>query len=509
MSDFRKRLLGLAAVGAAFAGMSYGQITCNTTPVATSNPTLRSESQTELVADYSTQGCSAVAATTATVYVTLSVPVTSNALAGLASGNSEAVITINGGAPVNGTVSGQTVTFTGVAVPAGAFTALIQNIRVNATTGGAPQVTESALISYVNGNVGANTATGTANVGYILPSFGPTTLTPIPGFGTSHPYVTCTGNPVANPLQDPSFTVNINELVTGAFKTQIQENGSYPKNPVAGGPGYASSADQIVVTLNNVPAAATVYVPQAITVNATTITILNSTVVKTPASLAALNNVALTPVNGVVTITYTTTAALNSAPSIFPVPVYVIFAANSAAAQGPITVSAGYAPTGTVSGPAASIPTFAASTPTPLNASVITLCQTSLLFPYVTNQLGFDTGIVIANTSTDNLGAGGQSSAIAQGGTCSLNFYGSAAPTGSVNDPQGNLATGTTHAFLLSTVATGFQGYAIAQCPFLYAHGYAFIETGLGTSSGVAQGYLAEILTPKRAAGPNPEAITF
>ena len=48
-------------------------------------------------------------------------------------------------------------------------------------------------------------------------------------------------------------------------------------------------------------------------------------------------------------------------------------------------------------------------------------CQTILLFPYVTNTSGFDTGIAISNTSTDPIGTPAQS------GTCTLSPFGNGA----------------------------------------------------------------------------------
>jgi len=53
----------------------------------------------------------------------------------------------------------------------------------------------------------------------------------------------------------------------------------------------------------------------------------------------------------------------------------------------------------------------------------VTLCQTVLLFPYITDFYGFDTGLAISNTSLDNLTSG----ASPQTGTCSVNFYGAGA----------------------------------------------------------------------------------
>ena len=51
---------------------------------------------------------------------------------------------------------------------------------------------------------------------------------------------------------------------------------------------------------------------------------------------------------------------------------------------------------------------------------------TTLLFQFVTNSSGFDTGIAIANTSCDPFSAPGRSGPPA--GTCTLNFYGLGAP---------------------------------------------------------------------------------
>jgi hypothetical protein len=187
----------------------------------------------------------------------------------------------------------------------------------------------------------------------------------------------------------------------------------------------------------------------------------------------------------------------------------VSVAGNAAAPQSFITANVAYAPSGTVTGPASVIPTFAASTLAAANGAIITTCQTSLLFPFLTNQLGFDTGIVLANTTTDNIGIGGKAVATPQSGTCTLSFYGAGAPTTNVAvpDPQGSAASGTTHAFLLSSVAPGFQGYGIAVCPFLDAHGFAFIEYNLTQANGVVEGYLAPVLNTRAATA--AETTTF
>jgi hypothetical protein len=151
------------------------------------------------------------------------------------------------------------------------------------------------------------------------------------------------------------------------------------------------------------------------------------------------------------------------------------------------TVNMSYAPTSTVTSAAnANVPRFA-DTSTATNIFTVVPCLTTLLFPFVTNQSGFDTGIAISATATDPFGTTPQS------GTCTLNWYG-AAFTGATPTPTIN--SGTTYALLVSTtlnnVTGGFQGYMIAVCRFQYAHGFAFISD-LGARN-LAMGYLALVI---------------
>jgi hypothetical protein len=158
---------------------------------------------------------------------------------------------------------------------------------------------------------------------------------------------------------------------------------------------------------------------------------------------------------------------------------------------GTATVNMSFAPTPTAAfsaaaGAAASssltVPRFA-DTSTANNAFIISLCQTVLLYPFVTNMNGFDTGLAVANTTTDPFGTR------TQAGTCTFNWYGSSAPTATTS---GNIATGTVYTTLASTAAPGFQGYMIAVCNFQLAHGFAFVSD-IGARN-IAMGYLALIL---------------
>jgi hypothetical protein len=149
------------------------------------------------------------------------------------------------------------------------------------------------------------------------------------------------------------------------------------------------------------------------------------------------------------------------------------------------------------------IPRFVDNTTT-TNLFTVSLCQTILLFPYVTDYPGFDTGIAISNTSADPLASVGLGSASPQSGACTVTFYGgvtgsdgtftnTATNIGSngVYDTitqntfgTGEVGPGQTWAFSVSTADTSFGtdtftgmvGYAIAVCNFQYAHGYSFVS---------------------------------
>jgi hypothetical protein len=177
-------------------------------------------------------------------------------------------------------------------------------------------------------------------------------------------------------------------------------------------------------------------------------------------------------------------------------------AANNTPPTGTATVSLSFAPTSTATtaqGAGASIPRFA-DTSAAKPILTLNLCQTLLLFPFVTNLNGFDTGIAIANTTSDPIGTGAQS------GTCSLTWYNGAGTTPAVTTPS--IATGTVYTTLVSTSASGFQGYMFAQCNFLYAHGFAFISD-VGARN-LAMGYLALVVNNGQTSRGNaPSAETL
>lgn len=133
-----------------------------------------------------------------------------------------------------------------------------------------------------------------------------------------------------------------------------------------------------------------------------------------------------------------------------------------------------------------------ASDPVPPAAPVAV--TTNLLFPFVTNQSGFDTGLMIANSSD-------------KPGKCELTFLGrladgsaaSPSQTTAVVPPGGYLAFTLSGGSTSQSIAAipGFQGYMMAFCQFQFAHGSAFITDGFGGVPTKSLGYLALVVPEK------------
>jgi hypothetical protein len=126
-------------------------------------------------------------------------------------------------------------------------------------------------------------------------------------------------------------------------------------------------------------------------------------------------------------------------------------------------------------------------------------CTTTLLFPFVSNQAGFDTGIAISNTSEDWIGTEPQR------GNCTIHYIGEkegGAPPNPMDETTDTpLEGGEQLLFVLSNGGdrgivgnAGFQGFLIVECDFQFAHGYAFITDGFGGIPALAQGYLALVI---------------
>ena len=127
--------------------------------------------------------------------------------------------------------------------------------------------------------------------------------------------------------------------------------------------------------------------------------------------------------------------------------------------------------------------------------------KTYLLFPFVTQTHGFDTGIAISNTGADPLGTQGEP------GVCKIHYYG-AVDRSPAPPPQVSavINPGTVCTFtlsqgnaerLLDNRGSNFSGYLFVECNFPFAHGYAFIYLLIRGHS-ESSGYLATVIKRDR-----------
>lgn len=156
--------------------------------------------------------------------------------------------------------------------------------------------------------------------------------------------------------------------------------------------------------------------------------------------------------------------------------------------------------------PAIAIPLFDGSAEAkPLAVADFSDCQTFLLFPYVTDEYGWDTGIAVSNTSLDPFATDpalsyylGRGSAKPQTGP--IIFYTYSGGTQYKYTTPTSVVPGSAYTTDVATIAggAGVSGYVIAVCDFENAHGYAIVLTNFGLSDAVAANYIATVL-------PNPE----
>jgi len=335
------------------------------------------------------------------------------------------------------------------------------------------------------------------------------------------------------PLTEPGTQQNIPQNNNGAdpsLSTVVESgffNTAFPSTNGLNRAGRADHGTRLRAVFNNVPANVRLYVSaQAISTssaglgaygvasNSAGLNVAAGTVLANPLSTAentrstgvypaaaTANGLVEVPiVSGSGTFTWEIFGQDPSSIDIANFAVAVAFNSANNPGLGTATVNGSFAPVDTTNkmSATAAVPHFADQS-TPVNAFSINTCLTTILFPFTTNQGGFDTGVAIANTSSDPFGTSPQS------GNCELNYYGGTTGGGAAPSKQTTstpVAGGETLVFTLSSGGTngiaatpGFQGYVIAICNFRYAHGFAFISD-VGAQK-LAQGYLGLILNPR------------
>jgi len=494
MLDFRKVLLALSVAGLGLVGTASAQsiITCGVGGNITNsvpNQTLAAEGVTDLLGTISVAGCSG-SANSVTVILTSNVPFTADT-------TSTGALNVTAVANTTGTPA--TVAATSITQSGNTITAVF---NLNGATIANPGFTFTGLA--VNGSAAPATsqitisASGIAGGGFSdVAAAAPvavvyfTQVTPVltgsllDGKGTDASGSLCSA--ITAPILDTTLTIQ--ENYAGSFTAATA--------PATQGVVFA-------ITFNNLNATGVnYYVPVSISTNGMVLLAETSGIAPsggftalTPASKIVLpglpsnvpNAVQLTVVNGSATIYYAVASAQTSGGNLsVPIGLYLTVPTPSLVSS-PVTtpVTASSTLVGVATGypqyvPVTS-PSIVTQPATPAGASLLSACSTTLLFPYVTNLAGFDTGIAIANASTGVAGLSPTS------GSCVINFYGSGAPATPYN--TGAIATGTDFTTALSTIAAGFQGYLVAVCNFSGAHADAFLGQ-FGAGGSLSGNYLA------------------
>jgi len=300
---------------------------------------------------------------------------------------------------------------------------------------------------------------------------------------------------ICTPGGDP--TIVVTEGFAGVFvQYQASVAGTpVPLNPRT--PTYGANANsQINIVVSGIPAGVTLAWP--------------TTVVSAAPGGSTLER--LTAAGSLTGATYEYTAAdqalqdgrqevFNISPTVT---VALTSSTGSSVAQGQL-----YPATATTSVPRFNHPLIPSPAP---SFVIVTKCVTNLLFPFVANVAGYDTGFAIANTSYDVNAI--TPTTVTQAGPINLYLYKSFAEPGPPPPPAtftvANVSAGNTWAGTMSTIPAlaGGTGYMIAVAQFQYAHGFGFISYGNASGLVLAEGYVAmvipDIALTGNARGANP-----
>jgi hypothetical protein len=266
------------------------------------------------------------------------------------------------------------------------------------------------------------------------------------------------------------------------------------------GGGTADHGSRIAIVFTSIPEGTSVYVPGTIDLvnrhsGATTGTAVLTATNAAGAGPFSTESVTITVENGRALAVYEILYSDPFTPERMDVPITVSYGPNPAFDY-PRTgvhaqVAAGFAPLGTNGAASASDPVPRFAPPQPVyDLFGIVKCRCSLLFPFVTSKAGYDTGIVVANTSLD---VGTEFGTSAEPGTVTLHYF--CGQPGCTSPPSQTTVApiegGNQLAFTLSgggpagiAPVPGFQGYLIAQSTFRFCHGFAYLSA-LGAAAQV------------------------
>jgi len=368
---------------------------------------------------------------------------------------------------------------------------VVSQVRVNVNGLGASVGTVTASMSGTSANPTSNPITFTQ------------AIVPVASVVSPSLTVTVNGNSQATPVLQTcsvissSFNVVVAERYPAALTTLSQETSFTPAYTVNNG-------TTVTVTLAGVPSGMGVVFSGVNTANST---------FSGGAATQSFTNTSNTTQVGNGVYTFSVVGGLTSVAETveFDFRIGALNSAQTALSSGASITALGTTQNITASvslGPVQSAATgtvaFAANTQGSGTVASIGDCVTNMLFPFVTNQVGFDTSVQIANTTSDAL-AFSSGNATKQNGTCTLTLYPTdltaqtATSAGTVGTPSQittpSIAAGGTYSFLLSGTSFKNQsGYVLAVCRFLDAHGFGFVTNGPSATATISQGLLALVI---------------
>jgi hypothetical protein len=365
----------------------------------------------------------------------------------------------------------------------------ISQVRMNVNSLGTAATTVTATLSGTSAQPATNPITFTqSTVG--VSSIVAQSVTAKVSTG-ANPIQTCSV-PTGTGGSGNTFAVNVKETYPAAF-TSLADETAFSNL------GTVSNGSLINVTINNLPSGFGVNFSTAVAQSP-------STVVFTQVAPSSSQTIST---GSAITYTFAITGDSTSAidNTVLNFQIGYTNGKSSPALSGGTAPALGTVVTATATvslGPSSGVVSFATNNEGGGTIATLGDCVTNLLFPFTTNQVGFDTNVQISNTSADKLAfpSGG---ATAQAGTCTMTYYptdlttqtGSSA--GAVGSPSQfttpTIPAGGAYSFAQSASTFKNQsGYMFAVCRFLDAHGFSFVVNGTPTTGTISQGLLALVI---------------
>jgi len=556
MLDFRKVILAVGVAALGLVGTASAQVSCTAAVSVPSLGALRADGTTEqlpaMTLGTPTACTGNINTSTISIVLQTSLPISNVPLTGSTTGQVDAIATLVSNAVsyyAIGTASGASAlsfNFTGVATGNPLTSITFSNVRVNASVVAAQTIVTATALA----TSGISATGGAGNVGFTQPSFQKpafTGYTNVQACNVGANDVNAVGVVKLTEGFVSAFTQDADQVTeeTNGFTTpDVPGLGAGVTNPIA--TAANDQGQHLALTFSNLATAGVIYylpvqvVSGGLTLNLVASATADQTKIATGVAVGTAANAgnfgaggavgvagngglfAFTPTSGSFTAYYAVATDNQGTIDATTAPI----SGNAAAlgseiilfetiANPSLVVPGAGAPTVSVASVGNTAPYYAGfaapASPTVVTASsfdpiaapdtthagtgALSTCNTTVLFPFVSNQGGYDTGIAISNASTVPTGSTttAYGTASATSGSCNAYFYGANPPS---TNPYsvGTITSGSSAVFDVQTVAPNFSGYVVVTCNFTGAHGYAFVSNGLGTGNGTSTSYLGVIL---------------